>query len=96
MSAKRECASCGVELTTDAIRDVCPKCLLEAGMQPAESLGDHAREDATLPPDTAGLEQPTLAGKIHRTRSNAMILVILMLWNIPIPLPIRRPAAISS
>ena len=36
MNAPRKCAACGVELAPDATEDVCPKCLLEVGIQAAQ------------------------------------------------------------
>jgi serine/threonine protein kinase len=62
MSKQKQCGECGTEISAAALQGLCPKCLLEAGLQkvnnPVEPPGD--RMEAVTTPQSAGFSPPTV------------------------------------
>src|SRR6516164_6238289 len=55
MLGSRQCPGCGTALPADAPEGLCPRCLLQAGLQPPTTPPAAVEEAATLPPSSAEL-----------------------------------------
>jgi len=55
MASSRQCQACGTELPAQAPEGLCPRCLLQAGLQMSASQPPVVEEAATLPPSSAEL-----------------------------------------
>ncbi|MBT6156910.1 MAG: protein kinase [Planctomycetaceae bacterium] len=63
MSANKTCPDCGTELPPDAPAGVCPKCLLQAGLN--ESPTDAADAETLVPDSEALADAPTILPSDH-------------------------------
>ena len=65
MAEARLCSQCGVELPVDAPQGLCPRCLLQGGLETAPGAPRSSPDDATLAPRTVNPTGPAAGDQVH-------------------------------